>query len=140
MALRACQSQCGSRANYCYPDRVPPRRLSARVSAAAQLHQRRVLFPGVASSRATGLPGPSGSQQRSGRAATLLRAQADGAAGAVPDGSVSVVLLAGGVGKRMGASIPKQYLLLDGQPIATYSLETFANMAQVQCCWFRIGF
>ena len=30
----------------------------------------------------------------------------------VAHGSVSVVLLAGGVGKRMGASIPKQYLKL----------------------------
>lgn len=49
----------------------------------------------------------------------------------VPDASVSVVLLAGGVGKRMGASIPKQYLELRGQPIATYSLETFAKMKEV---------
>lgn len=31
----------------------------------------------------------------------------------------------------MGASIPKQYLPLCGKPIATYSLETFANMSQV---------
>lgn len=49
----------------------------------------------------------------------------------LPDGSVSVVLLAGGVGKRMGAAIPKQYLELMGQPIATYSLATFAAMPQV---------
>lgn len=49
----------------------------------------------------------------------------------LPDGSVSVVLLAGGVGKRMGASIPKQYLELKGQAIATYSLVTFAKMPQV---------
>lgn len=46
----------------------------------------------------------------------------------VPEGSVSIVLLAGGVGKRMGASIPKQYLELKGKPIATYSLETFSGM------------
>ncbi len=44
---------------------------------------------------------------------------------------MSVVLLAGGVGKRMGASIPKQYLDLRGQPIATYSLQTFARMREV---------
>lgn len=31
----------------------------------------------------------------------------------------------------MGASIPKQYLDLKGQPIATYSLKTFANMNEV---------
>ncbi|MEW5301315.1 MAG: hypothetical protein WDW38_009520 [Sanguina aurantia] len=48
-----------------------------------------------------------------------------------PLGSVSVILLAGGVGKRMGASIPKQYIPLLGQPIAAYSLETFGNMPQV---------
>lgn len=89
----------------------------------------------------------------------------------VPAGSVSLVLLAGGVGKRMGvsaahrcsaatrpcrdlaalrypaprmhsaiiaprhwvqAAIPKQYLELNGQPIATYSLRTFAAMPQVR--------
>eukprot|EP00879_Flechtneria_rotunda_P005146 GHRR01005428.1.p1 GENE.GHRR01005428.1~~GHRR01005428.1.p1 ORF type:complete len:336 (+),score=82.11 GHRR01005428.1:41-1048(+) len=47
------------------------------------------------------------------------------------DSSVSVILLAGGVGKRMGASIPKQYLEIKGQAIATYSLVTFAHMPQV---------
>jgi hypothetical protein len=50
----------------------------------------------------------------------------------LPDGSVSVVLLAGGVGKRMGASIPKQYLELKGQPIATYSLLMFGAMREVR--------
>eukprot|EP00884_Botryococcus_braunii_P010357 jgi/Botrbrau1/19322/Bobra.0073s0054.2 len=49
----------------------------------------------------------------------------------VRDGSVTVVLLAGGVGKRMGAPIPKQYLELLGKPIATYSLATFAEMPEV---------
>jgi 2-C-methyl-D-erythritol 4-phosphate cytidylyltransferase len=49
----------------------------------------------------------------------------------LPEKSVSVVLLSGGVGKRMGASIPKQYLELNGQPIATYSLQTFAKMSEV---------
>ena len=49
----------------------------------------------------------------------------------VPDRSVSVILLAGGVGKRMGAAIPKQYLDLRGAPIATYSLHTFAFMREV---------
>ncbi|KAK9908971.1 hypothetical protein WJX75_005450 [Coccomyxa subellipsoidea] len=46
-------------------------------------------------------------------------------------GSVSFILLAGGVGKRMGASIPKQYLELLGQPIAMYSLETVASMPEI---------
>jgi 2-C-methyl-D-erythritol 4-phosphate cytidylyltransferase len=31
----------------------------------------------------------------------------------------------------MGASIPKQYLQLRGQPIATYSLRLFASMREV---------
>ncbi len=37
----------------------------------------------------------------------------------------------GGVGKRMGANMPKQYLPLRGQPIALYSLQTFADMPEV---------
>nr|QUS47434.1 2-C-methyl-D-erythritol 4-phosphate cytidylyltransferase [Chromochloris zofingiensis] len=58
-------------------------------------------------------------------------AAAHTASTSLPERSVSVVLLAGGVGKRMGASIPKQYLPLKGQPIATYSLEMFASMSEV---------
>ena len=69
-------------------------------------------------------------------------------------GSVSVILLAGGVGKRMGvgcfqqhallctwakpdvscawqARMPKQYMLLRGQPIATHSMDVFAHMSEV---------
>ena len=48
----------------------------------------------------------------------------------VPKESVSFVLLAGGVGKRMNAPIPKQYLPLEGQPIATHSLDTFINLPE----------
>lgn len=50
----------------------------------------------------------------------------------VKDKSVSVILLAGGKGKRMGASMPKQYLPLLGQPIALYSFHTFSRMAEVK--------
>ncbi|BAX78584.1 2-C-methyl-D-erythritol 4-phosphate cytidylyltransferase [Labilibaculum antarcticum] len=35
------------------------------------------------------------------------------------------VILAGGSGKRMGGSIPKQFLLLGGKPIIQHSIETF---------------
>ncbi|KAG2704306.1 hypothetical protein I3760_06G178000 [Carya illinoinensis] len=50
----------------------------------------------------------------------------------VMEKSVSVILLAGGKGKRMGASMPKQYLPLLGQPIALYSLYTFSQLIQVK--------
>ncbi|KAK4378748.1 hypothetical protein RND71_000610 [Anisodus tanguticus] len=50
----------------------------------------------------------------------------------VEEKSVSVILLAGGQGKRMGASMPKQYLPLLGQPIALYSFYTFSRMPQVK--------
>ncbi|KAL2926646.1 2-C-methyl-D-erythritol 4-phosphate cytidylyltransferase chloroplastic [Bienertia sinuspersici] len=50
----------------------------------------------------------------------------------VKEKSVSVILLAGGTGKRMGASMPKQYLPLMGQPIALYSLYTFSRMVEVK--------
>uniref|UniRef100_A0A7N0RGQ6 2-C-methyl-D-erythritol 4-phosphate cytidylyltransferase, chloroplastic n=1 Tax=Kalanchoe fedtschenkoi TaxID=63787 RepID=A0A7N0RGQ6_KALFE len=50
----------------------------------------------------------------------------------VQDKSVSVILLAGGKGKRMGASMPKQYLPLLGQPIALYSFFTFSGMTQIK--------
>jgi molybdopterin-guanine dinucleotide biosynthesis protein A len=91
----------------------------------------------VSSHRATA--GPRAHTQRArpapiagGRSRLVVRAeQSNGKAGVVPDGSVSVVLLAGGVGKRMGAAIPKQYLELKGQAIATYSLVTFSRMREV---------
>ncbi|KAL8129059.1 hypothetical protein V2J09_018214 [Rumex salicifolius] len=50
----------------------------------------------------------------------------------VKERSVSVILLAGGTGKRMGASMPKQYLPLLDQPIALYSLYTFSRMIEVR--------
>eukprot|EP00468_Gymnochlora_sp_CCMP2014_P007266 CAMPEP_0167754744 /NCGR_PEP_ID=MMETSP0110_2-20121227/8443_1 /TAXON_ID=629695 /ORGANISM="Gymnochlora sp., Strain CCMP2014" /LENGTH=267 /DNA_ID=CAMNT_0007640663 /DNA_START=209 /DNA_END=1012 /DNA_ORIENTATION=+ len=53
------------------------------------------------------------------------------AAGGVDEGSVSAIILAGGVGKRMGAPIPKQYIKVEGKPIASYSLEMFAKMPEV---------
>jgi 2-C-methyl-D-erythritol 4-phosphate cytidylyltransferase len=49
----------------------------------------------------------------------------------VPPGSVAVILLSGGSGKRMGAPIPKQYLELRGRAIATHSMATFARMPEV---------
>ncbi len=37
----------------------------------------------------------------------------------------SVIIVAGGTGKRMGTEVPKQFLLLKQKPILFYSLETF---------------
>lgn len=44
---------------------------------------------------------------------------------------VSVVLLAGGRGKRMGAPIPKQYLEVRDKPLATRSFYALANIPSV---------
>ncbi|RLN04117.1 2-C-methyl-D-erythritol 4-phosphate cytidylyltransferase, chloroplastic-like [Panicum miliaceum] len=51
---------------------------------------------------------------------------------AVKERSVSVILLSGGQGKRMGASMPKQYLPLLGLPIALHSLKTFCQLKEVK--------
>lgn len=43
-----------------------------------------------------------------------------------------VVLLAGGVGKRMGSAIPKQFLEVAGKPIVVYSIENFQRNPQIE--------
>jgi len=45
--------------------------------------------------------------------------------------SISVVLLAGGVGKRMGGEIPKQFLQLKDKPVVLHSLDVFLNHPEV---------
>ena len=37
----------------------------------------------------------------------------------------SVIITAGGIGKRMGTEIPKQFLLLKGKPIILHTIEKF---------------
>lgn len=37
------------------------------------------------------------------------------------------VILAGGIGSRMGMEIPKQYMLLEGKPVLIYSVEVLDN-------------
>lgn len=39
--------------------------------------------------------------------------------------SISVILVAGGSGKRMGSDLPKQFLPLNGKPILLHTLENF---------------
>ncbi|KAJ6427820.1 2-C-METHYL-D-ERYTHRITOL 4-PHOSPHATE CYTIDYLYLTRANSFERASE CHLOROPLASTIC [Salix viminalis] len=63
---------------------------------------------------------------------TKCSSQVEDIPGVVKEKSVSVILLAGGQGKRMGANMPKQYLPLLGQPIALYSLYTFSEMDEVK--------
>ena len=40
-------------------------------------------------------------------------------------GKNSAIIVAAGIGKRMGADIPKQFLELDNKPILAYTLEAF---------------
>ncbi len=42
-----------------------------------------------------------------------------------------VILLAGGVGKRMGSSTPKQFMEVSGKPIIVYSIENFQRNSQI---------
>lgn len=47
---------------------------------------------------------------------------------------VSVILLAGGIGKRTGRDIPKQHLMLHGKPIIMHTLErldTIENVGEI---------
>lgn len=44
----------------------------------------------------------------------------------------TVVLVAAGVGTRMGAEIPKQYLPVGGKPLVHYCLERFLSMPEVE--------
>ena len=43
-----------------------------------------------------------------------------------------VILLAGGVGKRMQSDIPKQFIEVEGKPIIVYSLENFQRNDQIE--------
>ena len=38
------------------------------------------------------------------------------------------IIVAGGAGVRMGTTVPKQFLLLDGRPVLLYTLETFLGV------------
>lgn len=43
-----------------------------------------------------------------------------------------VILLAGGVGKRMGGDIPKQFMEVEGKPIIVYTIERFQRNPQIE--------
>uniref|UniRef100_A0A7S1UCG6 2-C-methyl-D-erythritol 4-phosphate cytidylyltransferase, chloroplastic n=2 Tax=Phaeomonas parva TaxID=124430 RepID=A0A7S1UCG6_9STRA len=65
----------------------------------------------------------------SGRRASALRMSAKAPAGAPKD--VAVVLLAGGVGSRMKADRPKQFLTLAGKPVLEHTIELFRGIEGV---------
>ena len=46
--------------------------------------------------------------------------------------AVSVVIPAAGIGKRMGADVPKQYLQLHGKTVLEHSIACFADHASVE--------
>lgn len=40
---------------------------------------------------------------------------------------IIAIILSGGVGSRMGLDIPKQYVMVNEQPVLNYCLKTFLN-------------
>ncbi|GCF93912.1 2-C-methyl-D-erythritol 4-phosphate cytidylyltransferase [Enterococcus florum] len=44
---------------------------------------------------------------------------------------ITAVIIAGGVGKRMGQDIPKQFITVEGKPIIIYTLESFQNHPEI---------
>lgn len=38
---------------------------------------------------------------------------------------ITALVIAGGVGKRMGQEIPKQFIMVEEKPIIIYTLESF---------------
>ncbi len=45
------------------------------------------------------------------------------------------LILAGGIGLRMGEEIPKQFINVYGKPVIIYTLETFQNHPQIDCIY-----
>lgn len=46
--------------------------------------------------------------------------------------SVSVIIPAGGIGKRFGSSIPKQFVEIGGKPIIIHTVLIFEQMAEIE--------
>ena len=44
---------------------------------------------------------------------------------------VTVIILAGGVGSRVGAGRPKQFVEVLGKPVLAYTIEIFQNNPQI---------
>ncbi len=52
--------------------------------------------------------------------------------------AIAAVMPAAGVGKRMQAAIPKQYLTLQGKTILAHSVERIVNHPQVAALWLAL--
>lgn len=44
---------------------------------------------------------------------------------------ITAIILSGGTGTRLGGSIPKQYIEVNGKPVIQYSIETFSKMQEI---------
>ena len=42
-----------------------------------------------------------------------------------------VIIIAGGVGSRLGASVPKQFVEVLGKPVIAYTMEHFQNHPEI---------
>ena len=42
-----------------------------------------------------------------------------------------VIIIAGGVGCRLGASVPKQFVEVLGKPVIAYTMEHFQNHPEI---------
>lgn len=48
------------------------------------------------------------------------------------ENSISAIIVAGGMGTRLGAPVPKAFIDLAGSPLFTYSLRIFSNNSQIK--------
>lgn len=49
------------------------------------------------------------------------------------------IVFAGGSGERMGSSVPKQYLELDGKPVLVHTLELFERHPEIDGIYLVVG-
>ncbi|KAK4605509.1 hypothetical protein RGQ29_013531 [Quercus rubra] len=114
---------------------IPPLSLSLSLSHSHSHSLPNHIFPGPKPSFVEELARRGGKSSRIARCSSKPESETENRktrTRIVKEKSVSVILLAGGKGKRMGASMPKQYLPLLGQPIALYSFYTFSRLIEVK--------
>jgi len=45
---------------------------------------------------------------------------------------ITVIILAGGIGSRVGGGCPKQFIEVLGKPVLAYTLEIFQNRTDIE--------